>query len=526
MLKKDTFYCSLTVISLRIPWDLYVQGELPALLAGSLIVPTNRRNKDRRFFSRWHDSQTDLIRLDLYPGRPGRVQAHILAVDPSGADLGDGFRRGEFERRAYGQLASYGYATQPNHGVNIAGDTLWATNLLFGAPLEVDLVTWKPRRILRYVDLHELAPRMSGTSHFAWSLDHRYAYFHQSLLQCESPGSPVRAADLCLIEMDVHSGGERIWKLLPPPEDDGLETANFHSGFYFEEDGKCYIGLLRTGVLLEGLAPHSAPVDHTVLPLPPSTIWIVELDYEKSTLQAQLLPGIRELDGLALSHLDVDASSGDGFILYANFKEADVAEETHGENLYGEEPEEVAEHYSGMIVEALNYGMVIRYERRGGQTSVRTFKRPYVPGMTSLGHSWLPINIELDPAKRRLFCTFSGFRPRLLSRHIAAAYPNRVVDPATIRNVPPLLMRFNAATLEPEYDQNRGHLSYAEPIAMTVAGDGNTDYVCTFSPEVGLRIYLADDLNHMVCYAESPSLMHWRDSHFRPEPAHMQFVHR
>src|SRR5712691_4531669 len=98
-------------------FDLYVQGEIPALLAGSLIVPTNRRNKDRQFFSRWHDSQTDLIRLDLYPGRPGRVQAHILAVDPSGADLGNGFRRGEFERRAYGQLAAYGYATQPNHGV-------------------------------------------------------------------------------------------------------------------------------------------------------------------------------------------------------------------------------------------------------------------------------------------------------------------------------------------------------------------------------------------------------------------------
>jgi len=179
-----------------------------------------------------------------------------------------------------------------------------------------------------------------------------------------------------------------------------------------------------------------------------------------------------------------------------------------------------------MIVEALNYGMVIRYERHGGQASLRKFKRPYVPSMTSLGHSWLPINIMLDPAKRRLFCTFSGFRPRLLPRHIAAAYPNRLVDPATIRNVPPLLMRFDASTLEPEYDQNRGHLSYSEPIAMTVAGDGKTDYVCTFSPEIGLRIYLADDLNRMICQAESPSLLHWQDSHFRPEPAHMQFVHR
>ena len=507
-------------------FDMHIRGEIPSLLGGSLIVPTNRRNKDRRVFSRWHDSQTDLMRFDLYPGRPGKIRVHVLAVDPSGADLEDGFRRGEFETRAYGQLSAYGYATQPNHGINIAGNTVWTTNLLFGAPLEVDLPTWKPRRILRYVELHELAPRVSGTSHFAWSLDHRYAYFHQSLLQCESPGSAVRAADLRLIEMDVQSRTERVWQLLPPAEDDALETANFHSGFYFEEAGKHYVGLLRTGALLESLAPHSAPIDHTVMPMPPSTIWVVELDREKSILQAELLPGIRELDGLALSHLDVDSSSGDGFILYANFKEADVAEETHGVNIYGEEPEEVAEHYSGMIVEALNYGMVIRYERRGGQISLRTFKRPYVPGMTSLGHSWLPINIMLDPAKRRLFCTFSGFRPRLLPRHIAEAYSNRLVDPTTIRYVPPLLMRFDASTLEPEYDQKRGHLSYSEPVAMTIAGDGKTDYVCTFSPELGLRIYLADDLNRMICQAESPDLLHWQDSHFRPEPAHMQFVHR
>ena len=150
----------------------------------------------------------------------------------------------------------------------------------------------------------------------------------------------------------------------------------------------------------------------------------------KSSMQAQLLPDIWRLDGLALSHLDVNAAGRDGFVLYANFKEADVAEVTCGENIYGEEPELVAEPYSGMTVEALNYGLVIRYERHGRQTSIRTFSRAYDPGATSLGHSWLPINIELDPAKQRLFCTFSGFRPRLLSRHLAAAYPKRAVDPA------------------------------------------------------------------------------------------------
>jgi hypothetical protein len=179
-----------------------------------------------------------------------------------------------------------------------------------------------------------------------------------------------------------------------------------------------------------------------------------------------------------------------------------------------------------MTVESLNFGLVLRYERRDGRSSVKTFSRPYDPGMTSLGHSWLPINIQLDPSRRRLFCTFSGFRPRLLPQHVASAYPDRVVDLEDIRYVPPLLMRFDATTLEPEDDGTRSHLSYAEPIAMTVAGDGTTDYVCTFSPEIGLRIYFADDLTRMICHAESPSLMHWQDTHFRPEPAHLQFVSR
>jgi hypothetical protein len=507
-------------------FDLHVRGEVPSALSGSFIVPTSRRNKDRQYFSRWHDSQTDLLRLDLSPGRPGKIRVHVLPVDPRGVDLDREPVSADFDRRMYGASPAYGYATQPNHGVNIAGDTMWATNLLFGAPLEVDITAWKPRRILRYLELSKDAPRVSGTSHFAWSLDNRYAYFHQSLMERESEGEPVRAADLSLFELDVETGTERTWKLIPPPEDKALENANFHSGFYFEEQGRRYVGLLRTGALLETLAPHTAPVDHRVIPAQPSTIWIVQLYSHKNVLEAELLPGIQQLDGLALSHLDVDASSRDGFVLYANFKEADVGEETHGVNVYGERPDLVAEHYSGMTVEALRYGLLVRYERRRGATSVRTFSRPYDPGRTSLGHSWLPINIELDPSGRRLFCTFSGLRPRLLPRHIAEAYPDRITDPSMIRYVPPVLMRFDAETLEPELDGSRSHISYAEPMAMTVVGDGARDYVCTFSPEVGLRIYLADDLTHMVCRAESPSLLHWQDTHFRPEPAHMSFVHR
>ncbi len=474
-----------------------MRGSVPAALSGFLIVPTNRRSKDRSRFARWHDSQTDLIRLDLTPGRPGRVRTRVLPVDPAGVDLPRPAAVAASDRRLT-ETANGGYATQPNHGVNVAGNTLWATNLLFGAPLEVDLAAWKPRRVLRYLELSEAAPRVSGTSHFAWSLDHRFAYFHQSLLERERDGSPVRAADLSLVELDVATGAERVWRLRPPPDDPAMETANFHSGFFFEEGGCRYVGLLRTGALLESLEPHSAPLDHAVLPAPASTIWIVQLDPQANDLQAELLPGVKELDGLALSHLDVDASGGDGFVLYANFKEADVAE---------------------------NYGLVVRYERRGGRTSVRTFARPYDPGRTSLGHSWLPINIQLDSARRRLFCSFSGFRPRLLPEHIARAYPARVVEPPTAGFVPPALIRFDAETLELDSNgSGRGHVAYAEPMAMTVAGDGDSDYVCTFSPEVGLRVYDADDLDRLVFRAESPRLMSWGDTHFRPEPAHISFV--
>jgi hypothetical protein len=514
----------------RHAFDLHVRGEIPPGLGGYLVVPTSRRAKDRGKFSRWHDAQTDLIRLDLYPGRPGRVRANVLEIDPTGADVG---------MRAPEGAMSRWYVTQPNHGVNfarprlrppadglnIADRTLWATNLLFGAPLEVELTTLTPRRVLRFVEPNESAPQVSGTAHFAWSADRRYAYFHQSLF-CDGIDGLVRADDLRLVELEVSTGSERTWRIKPPAADAALETANFHSAFGFVESGIQYVGLLRTGALLETLAPHDQPVDHAVAPASASTIWIVRIDHQEPVLQAELLPGIGELDGLALSHLDVDTSGGDGFVLYANFKEADVGEETHGPNIYGETPATVTEHYSGMVVEALNFGLVIRYERRASGCSLKTFRRGYDPGRASLGHSWLPINIELDTSRRRLFCTFSGFRPRLLSRHVAERYGARAVDPSRIRYVPPLLMRFNAETLEPDLDADGGYFSYAEPIALAIATDGQRDYVCTFSPEVGLRIYLADDLNHMICHAESPSLMHWRDSHFRPEPAHMQFAPR
>src|SRR5262249_33256720 len=158
----------------------------------------------------------------------------------------------------------------------------------------------------------------------------------------------------------------RTWSITPPPDDAAPEGANFHSAFYYEEGGRPFVGLLRTGAVLEALAPHHAPVEHPVVAMEPSPIWIVEGQKDRHELQAFLLPGVRELGGFALSHLDVDSSSRDGFVLFANCKQADVAEETHGENLYGEAPEEVPEHYSGMIIEPFNFGQVIRYSRSKG----------------------------------------------------------------------------------------------------------------------------------------------------------------
>jgi hypothetical protein len=333
----------------------------------------------------------------------------------------------------------------------------------------------------------------------------------------------VQAQDLIVVRLDTRTGRERVWKLLPPPEDGAPEVHNFHSAFYFEEAGRRYLGLLRTGAIVESLAAHSVPNEHDVVPMSPSTIWIVELDDSAPTLHATLLPGIAELGSLALSHLDVDASSRNGFVLYANYKQADVGEETHGENLYGEAPAQVAEHYSGMTVEALNYGLVFRYERVDGQHTLRTFSRPYDPKRTSLGHSWLPINIELNSTREFLFCSFAGFRPRLLPRHVAAAYGDAVVDVHRIRHVPPLLMRFRARDLAPDFDNDRTYLSYTEPIAFAVAGHAPDEFVWTFSPEIGLKLYRSDDLSQVLCHAVSPYLMNWRDSHFRPDPAHMVY---
>ena len=503
--------------------DLYVRGELPRTLQGSFVIACNRRHKDRRIFSRWHDSQTDLIRIDITPGKPGGARAKILTVDPTGNDVGAKSPPRMTHQNGARNGTSVHYLTQPNHGLNVESGNLWATNLLFGFPLEVDLWKWKPRRLLQSVEISPDAPRATSTAHFAWSLDRRYAYFHESALKDESP---AKAIGLRIVRLDTRTGSEKTWDLVPPPEDSALESANFHSAFYFEEKSRPFIGLLRTGAVIEHLTPHRRPSDHAVIASPRSTIWIVPIDNSANQLQASLLSALDHVDAITLSHLDVDNQSGDGFVLYANYKEADVAEETHGINVYGELPSRVFEHYSGMTVEPLNVGTVIRVEYRNGKTQIKQFKQPYDFGRTSLGHTWLPINIQLDATRTALFCSFAGFRPRLLPQHIARAYPDRAVDARSVYYVPPVLMRLDAGSLQPDLRGPLSHISYAEPIALSVVGSVDDGYACTFSPELGLRIYRASDLSTMVAHVVAHPIWHCGDTHFRPTPPHMEFVQR
>jgi hypothetical protein len=390
--------------------------------------------------------------------------------------------------------------------------------------LQIDLKTFRAERVLSVVNLTHGAPQCSTTAHFAFSLDRRYAYYHQSLLQSEVVDGAVRSVDLRLVELDTHSGDQRSWSIVAPNDDADSRSANFHSAFYFEESGRRYVGLLRTGATLTTLDPHQDSGGHDICRMPFSTIWIVEIRRDANALNATLLPGLEHLRGIALSHLEVDNSSRDGFVLFANYKQADVGEETHGTNVYGEFPASVREHYAGAVTEPINFGTVIRYERRGGRSTLVEFAAPYDYERTSQGHSWMPINLKLDRTGERLFCSFAGFKPRLLPEHITRAYADLTTDYSVIRFVPPLLMCLDAHTLERDSRLCRNHISYSEPIAFTIVHDDHGEFVLTFSPEIGLRIYDSSDLTLILAHASSAQLHSWRDSHFRPDPAHMVHV--
>jgi hypothetical protein len=500
------------------PIDLHVRGRIPDSVAGTLLVPCSRRHKRRDVYSRWHDSQADLIRLTLKPGVPGRVRAEIIAIDPLAKGV-NGAQADWLDLCANGTDPAFGYVTQPNHGVNAANGRIWITNLIFGAPLELDADTLNPIRVLQPVQVSDDMPRVTSTAHFAFSLDSRYAYFHQSTLARERNGGPVRSGQVYLIRIDLRTGNLRTW-LVKPPAGMDMSSVNFHSAFYFEEAERKYIGLLQTAALLETVGPGGQVRRTTNARMQYSEIWIIEVDEQRDELPAELISGIREIAGYALSHLCVDNKDGNGFVLFANYKNSDVGDETRGENIYGAAPDAVIEHYSGMIVEAFDCGKVIRVERRNGTYRIKVFSQDYFHAANSRGHTWLPINLDLDASRKYVFCNFNGLRPRLVGRHTYDLYEPECLKPSVARNIPEVHMRLRADDLTLDLRSNRSHVAYTLPSAMAIIGDVETGYMCTFSPEMGLFITPLNDLSKLVCHAVGHELWTYGTTHFRPEPAH------
>ena len=500
------------------PVNLHVRGRIPELVAGTLLVPCSRRNKRREVYSRWHDSQADLIRLTLEPGAPGQVKAEIVEIDPLAKDV-SGAQSNWLDLSANGTDPEFGYVTQPNHGVNATNGRIWITNLMFGAPLELDADRLSPTRILQPVQVSKDMPRVTTTAHFAVSLDSRYAYFHQSALDRERDGDPVRSGPVYLVRIDLRTGSHRTWVVKPPTGTD-MSSVNFHSAFYFEEDGRRYVGLLQTAARFETVGPGGLVPPTTKARMGHSEIWIIEVYEQRDELSAQLVPGIREIAGYALSHLCVDNKDGDGFVLFANYKNSDVGNETRGENIYGAAPDAVIEHYSGMVVEAFDCGKVIRVERRNGTYCIKVFAQDYFHAANSWGHTWLPINLCLDASRKYVFCNFNGLRPRLVGRHTYDLYTPECLKPSEARNIPQVHMRLRADDLTLDVRSGRSHLAYTLPSAMATVGDVETGYMCSFSPEMGLFITPLNDLSKVVCHAIGHELWTYGTTHFRPEPAH------
>ena len=489
-------------------FHLNVRGRVPSGVVGRLIFTCGRRNKRHCKFGRWQDSPADLFVIDLQPG----------AAPLFGRIFSPGVEELELERPC-GR-----YGAQPNHAVNISGRRAWGTNLHFGAPFGFDIESGKCLGIAEVFNTSATTPQVTSTAHFAFTPDRKFAYFQQGLLAADSQANAgIQTCALKLVRMDTQTLEKRTWELIPPNEDDDKIAHNFHSAFYFERKGIPHVGLLKTGARFNAISAHENAEPHSVLPMRGSAVWIVAIEDAKNVLKAEIVPEFNDSMARALSHLEVDTSSGEGFILYCNYKQADVAQETHGPNIYHEPPESVFEHYAGMTVEPFGIGKVVRYDFTGEVGQLNERIQPYDHGRVGDGHSWLPINLSLDSSGERLFASFAGFRPRLLSHHIAVAYPELVVATEDAGYAPPLLMRLEAKTLKP--DRSTPHyLSYAEPIAFTVVPANGRDYICTISTELGLRIYDADDLSAVLCEATSHQIASWRDSHFRTDPAHVEFA--
>ena len=81
-------------------------------------------------------------------------------------------------------------------------------------------------------------------------------------------------------------------------------------------------------------------------------------------------------------------------------------------------------------------------------------------------------------------------------------------------------MRLRAHDLQPDIREGRSHIAYTLPSAMAVIGDADSGFMCSFSPEMGLFLTPLNDLSKIVCHAIGHELWTYRDTHFRPEPAH------
>lgn len=487
---------------------LNVRGRVPAGISGRLIYTCGRRNKRHSTFGRWHDSPADHVVIDVEPGA-SRLRARILSPRPEELALD----------RPDGR-----YGAQPNHAVNIAGRRAWSTNLHFGAPLAFDIETGDCSGVLEVLPVGPDAPQVTTAAHFAFTPDRRFAYFPQGLLADDEASGAVRTLGLKMVRMDTATMACRTWDLTPPTDDTDPIGHNFHSAFYYTRQGRPFVGLLKTGARFNAIRPHAGAEDHEVRAMPGSAVWVVPIDETTSSLQAESVPAFRDPTMRALSHLKVDTSSGDGYVLYCNYKQADVGQETHGPNIYGEPASAVWEHYAGMTVEPFGVGKVVRFDATGDVPCKTELVRPYDHGRIADGHTWLPINLSLGSDGRRVFASFAGFRPRLLSQHIVAAYPDLAISARDAGYAPPLLMRLDARTLQPDYSTPHA-LSYAEPIAFTLLpAAGRDDYVCTVSSELGLRIYDADDLSAVICEATAHQLGTWGDTHFRTDPAHVEFI--
>ncbi len=202
-------------------------------------------------FRRWQDSPSDLLRLDLTPGSPTPITAQVLGVAPDETGLETGY---DSER----------YRSQPNHGINVAHRRAWITNLIFGAPLEIDLEHWRPARILEAVETQHPSEQLTTTAHFGWSPNDEFAFFHQARIWAETEDDAPTLKEHTLVRVNTTTGQTTTWRLTPPKGEVHSGSMNFHSAFCFPRRDSLCVGLLRTAAVLDHWPPHNTAHAHGV----------------------------------------------------------------------------------------------------------------------------------------------------------------------------------------------------------------------------------------------------------------------